>query len=94
MWENTDRNNSECGHISRNASDVLNGKLNCSFGQKDHKTLFRDSLAFYPDTFLHSSKNASSARSLKMCVITFAIESVVGCFAGLWLFVPFNISLL
>ena len=28
------------------ASDVVNGELNCYFGQKDHKTLLKDSLEF------------------------------------------------
>ena len=61
------------------ASDVVN--VNCSFRQKDHKTLLEDSLAFWFDTVLHP-KNPLSARRLKMGITTFTIESVIWYFAG------------
>ena len=63
------------------ASDVVNGELNCSFRQKYHKTLLKDSLAFWFDTVLHPSKNPLSARRLKIGITTFAIESVIWYFA-------------
>ena len=73
--------------------DVDNGELNRSLGQKLHKTLLNDSLAFWLETFLQPSKKDSFARRLKIGVTSFTIASDSGCLTGLYVDAPLVISL-
>ena len=61
--------------------DVNNGELNHSLGQKLHKTLLNNLLAFWLETFLQPSKKDSFPRRLKIGFTSFTIASDSRCLA-------------
>lgn len=48
------------------SKDVSGGKLNCSFGQRDCKTLLKGSLEFWFDIFLHPWRKTWFPRRFKL----------------------------